>query len=433
MGKSYLKNILSYINKVYHFGEIIKGLNETRKRPQIPISTIFSILFMGCLLRVDSIKQLDDWIKSKRLNKLFPKKTRMPSDDTLRRGLQKFNISSLRKINEDIIQKARKNGVFRKNNINGLKVVGFDGVDLFESTKKSCPQCLTRVTRDGVTHFYHKAVACMNLGPDPHLVLGMEMLYPKEDGSDKDEGELTGAKRLFNHLYKTYHHFADVIVGDALYANEPFISLVLSKKIDVVIRMKDKRKNIMKEAIKRFENKEPSKVWEVVKGRTKTKIESWEGSGFSLKNLDRSLRVYYFKETTTKLDDLGNAVGKEKVREIWVVTSIDKENNAELIWEIIHKRWDIENCGFRQLKMQCKIGHCYVHDPNAIVAMLTMMSIAFNLFQLYLFCRLHNFRKLGVAMKSIVDIIRSEAMNWKYKFNCIFYSIILKQPKSRSG
>ncbi|WP_434641997.1 hypothetical protein PQ692_11005 [Thermoanaerobacterium thermosaccharolyticum] len=43
------------------------------------------------------------------------------------------------------------------------------------------------------------------------------MLEPKQDGSDKDEGEITGGKRLIKKLYKQYHHFADIIPADALY------------------------------------------------------------------------------------------------------------------------------------------------------------------------------------------------------------------------
>ncbi len=43
------------------------------------------------------------------------------------------------------------------------------------------------------------------------------MLELKEDGSNKDEDEITGGKRLIKKLYKQYHHFADIIVADALY------------------------------------------------------------------------------------------------------------------------------------------------------------------------------------------------------------------------
>ena len=42
------------------------------------------------------------------------------------------------------------------------------------------------------------------------------MFNPKLDSASKDEGELTVAKRLLQQLHKKHHHFADVIVYDAL-------------------------------------------------------------------------------------------------------------------------------------------------------------------------------------------------------------------------
>ena len=49
----------------------------------------------------------------------------------------------------------------------------------------------------------------------PHVILGQEMLKSR-DGAERDEGELTGGKRLIERLRQRHDHFADVIVADAL-------------------------------------------------------------------------------------------------------------------------------------------------------------------------------------------------------------------------
>ena len=85
------------------------------------------------------------------------------------------------------------------------------------------------------------------------------MLHPR-DGSDKDEGELTGAKRLVDKLYKRHHHFADVIVGDALYLNAPFIKTVTDNGIDVVIRSKDPNRVIMRDAFALIKGKKAASL-----------------------------------------------------------------------------------------------------------------------------------------------------------------------------
>ena len=43
--------------------------------------------------------------------------------------------------------------------------------------------------------YFHRSVVCMTVGKAPHVILGQEMLKSR-DGAEKDEGELTGGKRL---------------------------------------------------------------------------------------------------------------------------------------------------------------------------------------------------------------------------------------------
>ena len=82
---------------------------------------------------------------------------------------------------------------------------------------------------------------CATVGSDPHIILGQEMLEPKKDSSSKDEGEITGSKRLIKKLYNKYHHFADIIVADALYCKSTWIKEVLSIGMDALVRVKDER------------------------------------------------------------------------------------------------------------------------------------------------------------------------------------------------
>src|SRR5699024_9588251 len=145
----------------------------------------------------------------------------------------------LKSMHDNVIKITIKNKVFRGGTIDKLKVVAIDGVELFENTKKSCKNCLTRVQKDGTTHYFHRSVVCATVGSDPHIILGQEMLEPKRDGSNKDEGEIAGGRRLIKNLNKKYHHFADIIVADALYCKSTWIKEVLSIGMDAVVRVKD--------------------------------------------------------------------------------------------------------------------------------------------------------------------------------------------------
>ena len=126
----------------------------------------------------------------------MPKKTKMPRIDAVRRCISDFYLKGLKDIHTGIVETTIKNKVFRNGTVNGLKVVSIDGVKLFESTKKCCDKCLTHIDKNGITHYFHRAVVCSTAGSDPHIILEQEMLEPKEDGSNKDEGEITGGKKL---------------------------------------------------------------------------------------------------------------------------------------------------------------------------------------------------------------------------------------------
>ena len=147
---------------------------------------------------------------------------RIPKVDAVRDLLSRIDPEEIRRIHEETVDTMKRNRVFREGTIGGYVVAGIDGVELFSSTKKACPECLRRKTQSGQTEWFHRSVVCMTVGKAPHVILGQEMLKPK-DGSGKDEGELTGGKRLIERLRKRHGHFADVIVADALYLNAPFI------------------------------------------------------------------------------------------------------------------------------------------------------------------------------------------------------------------
>lgn len=112
----------------------------------------------------------------------------------------------------------------------------------------------------------------------PHVIFGQEMLKPR-DGSEKDEGELTGAKRLIRHLKKRHGHFADVIVADALYLNAPFINTLKECGLETVIRLKDERRLLFQDAESMFQRDEGRKR-SFRKG--KKSIEVWDLSGFEI-------------------------------------------------------------------------------------------------------------------------------------------------------
>ncbi|MDE4543530.1 transposase, partial [Thermoanaerobacterium sp. R66] len=84
--------------------------------------------------------------------------------------------------------------------------------------------------------------------------------------------------------------------------------------------------------------------------------------------------------------------GKVEIKESWIITT-SKVTSVETLWKIIHKRWEIENNAFHQLKTEWHLNHCFLHSPEGVETVLMFIIIAFNLMQLYFFRCIRNFRE----------------------------------------
>ena len=388
---------MDYIHKVYNLGQLVRQIRDKRKRSSIKTHIVAYLLICGFIFQVSSFNRMKYFIEDnkQRFKNLFPKGTRLPKIDALREIVKEMELTDVRAMHERVVDKAIENKVLRTNTINGLRVSAVDGVELFSSKVKCCEGCLTRELKSGEMEYFHKAVACITVGGDPHIALGVEMLEPKNDGSDKDEGEMTGVKRLLKKLNQKHYHFADVIVADALYMNAPFINCVKGIGMDAVIRAKDQRLNIVKSALAMFEGREPDQVFK----DTKKTVEVWEADGLSIVGCGAKIRFFKFVEhwVTPK--------GKQKSREMWCITTLDESISAHTVWLIMRKRWDIENNGFRMLKTYFNADHNYVHGKGANEKILLFILVAFNLMELFLFRRLKDFRKRKLLRINIVTTL----------------------------
>ena len=197
-----------------------------------------------------------------------------------------------------------------------------------------------------------------------------------------------GGKRLIERLKKRHGHFADVIVADALYLNAPFINTLKENGLEGVIRLKDERRMIFQDAERLFKQDEGKKAsfW-----KGKKKIEVWDLSGFKMEGCPYKLRVVRYHEQWEEN-------GKETERFMWLVTTLEAAD-YRVLWEMMHRRWDIEENGFHQLKTYYHAKHCYCHAATEVI--FDLMIIGFNMRELYLYRRIQRFKESGISRKSV--------------------------------
>lgn len=93
------------------------------------------------------------------------------------------------------IAKFKQNRGPYNGNIDGWDIGAIDGVEMFTSTSRSCSDCLVRKNKEGEIEHFHRTVVLQKVGGEPRVIYGVEHLKPR-DGTEKGEGEITGAGRL---------------------------------------------------------------------------------------------------------------------------------------------------------------------------------------------------------------------------------------------
>ena len=130
-------------------------------------------------------------------------------------------------------------------------------------------------------------------------------------------------------------------------------------------------------------------------------------------NVNKKMRFIKFRE----IYEHDKKKEKYEIKEIWIVTTLDSEVKLETIWKIIHKRWHIENNGFRVLKSFNKFNHCFVNDKKgtSIEVITNFMIIAFNLMQMFLSNNLKDFYSKKISVEHFIDDMKCEFFGYKEK------------------
>lgn len=408
-----VNKLLSYGEKIAGLSSGIKGLEDHRRRRGIPHGVLAFLCFcvvcfqwpsLHCVVQQERPGMLKRLRHLGAIRQSGPRKGKGPSRDALEAVASAMEPTALKNLLVRMLNRLKRNGIFRQagNRIDGLAVAALDGVETIVSKGKRCASCLSRTLSSGVKEYFHRFVVCATVGGKSHFVLGSEALHPR-DGILKEEGELTGAKRLIDWMHTALGHFADVLVMDALYQCAPIINLVLKYGMDAVIRMEDETRLIYKDAMGLFSRGKGysgSFATKSARGK-KIVVDVFDLKDFEMANVTQKLRVLRFVEWDASDPN-------KMLRTIMCVTT-SMTMRSETVYKIMLKRWDIENNAFWILKNQWNVGHCYCH--SAIEQFMLLTILAFNLREAWLFQH-HGarFPKSGLTRMSITEELRDNLL-----------------------
>lgn len=313
-----------------------------------------------------------------------------PSADTVGRVFAGLELAGLRRLIRAVYTRLKRNKVLGT-------VLLLDGHESTASYLRSCPGCLKRTMSDGRIQYYHRDVTAMLVGGKVPFILDCEPQV-------RSEGEVACAERLLRRILTAYPRAFDLVVADGLYLTSPFIRLLLEHHKDVLIVLKDERRDLLQDARGLFRLETPAvesdgsvarQVWDI------EGLESWSALG-------RPLRVIRSLETRT--------VRRQRTRQretstsdwIWATTLPGQTVSAATIIRWGHERWLIENQGFREAGTVWHADHVYHHHPRALTAFLLTTLLVMNLVRAFLRLNLSPALRAGHSSAFLCGLIAAD-------------------------
>lgn len=310
-----------------------------------------------------------------------------------------IRINGIRREIKDVYSKQGRSKALPNISFNSMLIV--DGHETYSSDLHKCSGCLQRrikIKNGEKIQYYHRHVLGMLSldGREPVLLDIEEQL--------KGEDEVAAAMRLVKRILKNYPRAFRIIAGDGLYLRSNFFNLALSHGKEAIAVLKDERRDLLKDARKMFENREP----EIKKTKNK-EIKMWDLDGFvTWWSLGKEVRVVRTIETQTVRRQKTGKEEKETKEWFWATTLKKNRVSTEAIVKLGHERWDIENKAFNEMVNIWHADHVYRHSSNAITAFWLSLMLVLNLYRTFIARNIKpEFRKKHTG-KYFSELIRAE-------------------------
>lgn len=351
---------------------------------QYPLHDVLMSGFAMMYFHHPSLLQFQERMKQQHgrcnLETLFQVKS-VPSDTQMREILDPVEPESLRKLLPILFEKVRRAGWAEqyKTSIPSGKNKGsyftmpLDGMEYFHSTEIRCPGCLRKVdAKTGRTDYSHTVVAATLVKAGSHRIFPLDVEEVRNtDGEGKQDCELNAGKRLVNRMREEHPHLLLIVTGDDLYSHEPFVELLVEKRLNFALVAKPESHKELFEWVEHLDREGECK-----KG-------SWEeGSG-------NKRRIFEYRYTDIVPLKAGGKVGVNFI-EVWErdrngkllyhnswVTNLDvDEENVAVIVRIGRSRWKIENEQFNiQKNHGYELEHNYGHGKKNLSMIFYLLNL----------------------------------------------------------
>jgi len=306
----------------------------------------------------------------------------IPSDNHIRQTLDPVEPHHFFGLFDELHRAFEQTGVLEAMRaVGNTRLIALDGTWYFSSQSKHihCPNCSCIEHANGQTTHYHSALTPVILSPGHSQVVPLrpEFITP-QDGHAKQDCEINAAKRWLAAHAGGYATGNDTLLGDDLYAHQPFCRQVLLHGFHFLFTCKPASHSTLHQWVEALK---PGEGLHSLKLRVKGKSNRWEhhryrwANGVPLTDSDDALKVNWCELTVT------DAQGRVTYHNAFITDWEIGEGNVAGLVAAGRARWKIENENNNVLKTKgYHLEHNFGHGKQHLASLLaTMNLLAFGL------------------------------------------------------
>jgi hypothetical protein len=371
----------AYLDKVFGFSDLVRALPEGRQFPQHAWKKVFDAVFLGAAMQIPSLLQ----IEAECHHGALAKRIGPVSDDTLGYSLERQSPEPVFALSCEIARRLKRNGVLHSDWSRGWVVGAVDGIEICSSFARCCDACMEREVQHKVNgemkteiQYYHRIVVVVLVSSDFPIPVGVRF---QKNG----ETEVACALALLQDLVgQLGRRFLDVLVGDALYLQAPFVQEVERLGLVWAFTLKENQPELLHEA-ERCTQASPPGVHEEP-GR---EIRYWHLPEVDWPVADRRVRVLKTfrleqqRRVTVREKDAPRTKAKSAIAQSstnFYATNFELGSISPLfIHQLSRSRWRIDTEVFQTITTDCHLKHPAVHQTTALVVLTMIRFLAYTL------------------------------------------------------
>jgi hypothetical protein len=334
----------------------------------------------------------------------------IPSDTQMREILDGVPTEPLRRVLPQTFEQMRRVGWMSRfvTEVGGQKYYPtvLDGSEYFHSTQIHCPHCLSQRQANGETHYSHVVVGATVTRAGSHALVPLDAEEVRNgDGQEKQDCELTAAKRLVKRLRAEHRQLTMCIVGDDLYGHEPLIAELQALRMSFVLVAKPTSHLALFAQLAEREQRGACVrgTWEEGVGRHH-RVFAYRSVADVPLTQSGAVRVNFLEVWERRPD------GTVGYHNSWVTDLIVTPETVVAIVGIGRSRWKIENEQFNVQKNHgYELEHNYGHGQQTLSMVFSLLNLlAFLAHKLLEFGdRLYQQCRTGESRRGLWTLFRS--------------------------